>query len=288
MVDRWSSCVCRHYLLEGRCFSVESTEVKASLLPHFILFITLHHNGLNDLECTTSDTYSLQQRKIRQLQILVLRESVLANINATQIYTVRHPQSTTSSNHSSSHDNHSLQRFQSIQFQHRYSIQRIDSNCQILYGLLLIQYHILLLCYLEIRYPQVFHITWYSVQLCLIPNHIARWWNLLSETYIVLKPIGIWSFGVNWILTWYLKRIRIMETQQLNATVLQWRNIYWAMPMKTHSQIQLNRSSDSFHFLLPQMLSAMADLSIHSVNFHHFSLSLCCCSCRDNHQLFSD
>ena len=35
------------------------------------------------------------------------------------------------------------------------------------------------------------------------------------------------------------------------------------------------------------MISAMEDLSIHSVNYHHFSLSLRCCSCRDTHQLFS-
>ena len=55
--------------------------------------------------------------------------------------------------------------------------------------------------------------------------------------------------------------------------------------MKTHSQVQLNRSSDSFRFL-PQMISAMEDLSIHSVNFHHSSLSLCCCSCRDTQLSF--
>ena len=74
MVPPWSSYVCHHYLLEGRCFPVESTEAKANLIRHFIHSITLHQNRLNALECTTSDTYSLQQRKIRQLQMFILRE----------------------------------------------------------------------------------------------------------------------------------------------------------------------------------------------------------------------
>ena len=226
MVVQRSSCVCRHCLPEGRCFPVESIEVKANLIRHFSLSCTLHHHVLNVLECIILQLECPQQRKICQLQILVLHECVLTHIDTTQICAILHPQSTTSTIQSTSHDNHSLQRFQSIQFQHRYSIQRINTNCQILHGLLLIQYHILLHCYLEIRYPQVFHITWYSVQLSLIPNHIAWWWNLLLETDIVLKPIGICTLELKWIWTWSLKWIEVIETQRLNATVLQWRNIY--------------------------------------------------------------
>ena len=232
MVVQRSSFVCRHCLPEGCYLPVESTEVMANLIRHFFLSITLHHHVLNVLECIILQLECPQQRKNRQLQILVLHECVLTDINTRQICTVRHSQSTTSTKQSTTHDNHSLQRFQSIQFQHRYSIQRINSNCQILHRLLLIQYHFLLLCYHEIRYPQVFHITWYSVQLSLIPNHIARWWNLLSEIDIVLKPIGIWSLGLKWILAWYLKRIRIIETQRQNATVWQWRNVYWTVSLK--------------------------------------------------------
>ena len=36
------------------------------------------------------------------------------------------------------------------------------------------------------------------------------------------------------------------------------------------------------------MISAMGDLNIHLINYYYFSLSLCCCSCRDTHQLFFD
>lgn len=116
MVPPWSSCVCHRCHPEVRCFPVEWTEVKANLVHYFILSCTLHHSGLNALECITSDTYSLQQSKICQLQILVLHECVFSNVNAYQFCTVRHSQSTTSTIQSTSHDHHSLQRFQSIQF----------------------------------------------------------------------------------------------------------------------------------------------------------------------------
>ena len=172
MVDQWSSYVCRHYLPEVRCFPVELTEVKANLDHYFILPFTLHHNGLNVLECTSSDTNSLQQRQVCQLQVLVIRKCELTNINATQICTIRHPQSSTTIMHSTSHDNHSLQYLQSIQFHRWYSMQRIDSDCQILQGLLLFQYQILL-CYLKVRYPNILHIIRYSLQFCLTPNHDA-------------------------------------------------------------------------------------------------------------------